>query len=544
MIIATSAAGSATHTESIEVKDILVVALGDSYSSGEGNREVMAGANDDDVGGWATIGTSEVTTDDMLRNRQHALSHRSSAAHTARLALELEQSDPHTSVTFVFLAASGGTIREGGIGPYNGREDVMQAGGQPLPPQVDQLNEIVGNQQVDVMTLSFGGNDVGFSRVVTALLSFDNADASELNLIQQAMATGTQPRWEELNSELHPLIDIDTSEIAGFDDLADDYARLNREINGLAHRPANIFITQYPDPMSDGPNPDDVCDMAMDDILPNASSGVLSGEIDEAELRWVRENFLNRVNEFVEQAARDNGWIFVDGLDEAFRGNGICQPDGIRYIRTATGSQDLQGPRGDWADTVGTLHPSDAAHAATANILREFVEPALQDRSPLIILPDLLGSIPKDAAAHETWLTHLGHRPGFGVAPDQLELFEPIYGSLVKTLEPAGYKEGVDLFVVPYDWRLPIAEPDVDESDDAAERAALLGGKLTEVTKGELITDDFLEYGIDYLGQVLRQVAIRKSLTSRDDAGARSVPALVDVIGHGAGGLISRLFVE
>jgi hypothetical protein len=93
--------------------DYLVVSIGDSVASGEGNPDA--------------------TPHTWLEPRCHR-SLRSGAALAAR-AVEL--GDRHSVVTFVPLACSGATIEEGLLNPYDGIEKDASKG--PLPPQVDQL---------------------------------------------------------------------------------------------------------------------------------------------------------------------------------------------------------------------------------------------------------------------------------------------------------------------------------------------------------------------------------------------------------------------
>ena len=128
--------GSFSQHATFEINDKLVVAMGDSVASGEGNRD----------GGW-------------LDERCH----RSQAAgfeQAARLLGDAEGS----SVTFVSLACSGATNDEGLLGEYEGIEPASP----PLAPQVTQLSRLVrglGGGRVDAILVSIGANDVRFSKV-------------------------------------------------------------------------------------------------------------------------------------------------------------------------------------------------------------------------------------------------------------------------------------------------------------------------------------------------------------------------------------------
>jgi lysophospholipase L1-like esterase len=126
------------------VSNILVVALGDSYASGEGNpRNVEA---------WLRqAGTFTPYWDDDA-------CHRSTRAAPAQAALTLEKSSPATSVTLVFLACSGATVDRGILG--------AQVGARQSASQIEQATAILGGRAADLVLLSIGGNDVGFTSLL------------------------------------------------------------------------------------------------------------------------------------------------------------------------------------------------------------------------------------------------------------------------------------------------------------------------------------------------------------------------------------------
>ncbi len=149
--------GKKSDTKAVKaaVSNILMVALGDSYASGEGNPR--------NVESWLTEGglLSRFTPywDDDPCNR-------STRGAPAQAALALEQSSPKTSVTLVDVACSGATVAAGVLGPF-------AAVGQSKS-QIEQVRQIIGDRQIDLVTLSVGGNDVGFASVLTACASDAN----------------------------------------------------------------------------------------------------------------------------------------------------------------------------------------------------------------------------------------------------------------------------------------------------------------------------------------------------------------------------------
>ena len=133
----------------IEVRNLLMVAMGDSYASGEGNpRNVEA---------WMREGGPFTRFDPYWDDDP---CNRSVRGGPAQAALDLEQASAKTSVTLVYLACSGATVDAGILGPQSGA-------GQSLS-QVEQARQIVGNRPIDLVTLSIGGNDVGFTNILAA----------------------------------------------------------------------------------------------------------------------------------------------------------------------------------------------------------------------------------------------------------------------------------------------------------------------------------------------------------------------------------------
>ena len=98
--------GPQQATTGIQVKDVLIVSIGDSYASGEGNPVVPG-----------VISPQWAYSPDPAMNTENADAHRSTIAGPAQFALELQESNPHQAVTFVSVANSGASIPVGVLGP-------------------------------------------------------------------------------------------------------------------------------------------------------------------------------------------------------------------------------------------------------------------------------------------------------------------------------------------------------------------------------------------------------------------------------------------
>ena len=139
-----SGASTTTATINATPRGLIVVALGDSYSSGEGNpRNVQAWLRGD-------VPFRPYWDNDAC--------HRSVLGAPAQAALALEKSSPKTSVAFVDLACAGATVNAGVLGP--------QAAAGQATSQVEQAASILGSRAADAVILQVGGNDVGFGSLL------------------------------------------------------------------------------------------------------------------------------------------------------------------------------------------------------------------------------------------------------------------------------------------------------------------------------------------------------------------------------------------
>lgn len=347
LTITVASGQSTSSTQTIDLKDYLIVSLGDSYASGEGNPEVP---------GIYTIafppcrqeGQVQLTTPCVQGIRQRAgwtadACHRSSWAGPAQAALLLERDDPHSTVTFVSLACSGATIEEGLLGRQVSRPP-------DRPPQVDALADILcppaaacagpeAQRRVDALVISVGGNDIGFSDIVADCIRLFSA------------CTG------DTISEDSPVAQARPKLIG----LVLRYVQLFRAINATLNV-ANVFLTENADAW----------------IGENGQYCTIRGfplgtAIQRDGVRWLHQNLLQPLNATGRSIARTLGWIYVDGIADPFRGHGYCAAD--PWIVTYPESWAQQG------DDRGTLHPNRQGHRLIANRIGEVVRETL-NRAP------------------------------------------------------------------------------------------------------------------------------------------------------------------
>jgi lysophospholipase L1-like esterase len=242
-----------------------IVALGDSYASGQG-------APDEDFTCWKFLSTPK--WDDKRCNR-------SLNAPTAKAA-EILRQQGHT-IDYISYACSGAEVEKGLTGSYDGSEP--PAGPHlPLPPQVDELKDLASTAGVDAVTISIGGNDIFFEYIVGACVL-----SSACDLIQ-------------------PIIDQQLSDLPGrLDDLA-------LKLAPVAIDSHSIFVVEYPNPAEDSDG--SYCD--------GEPPGDALSRIDENEARWTAEHVLPQLNRALCEAAGRHGWTYVGDVASRFAKHGWC----------------------------------------------------------------------------------------------------------------------------------------------------------------------------------------------------------------------------
>jgi lysophospholipase L1-like esterase len=250
-----------------------VVALGDSFASGQG-------APDKPFKWWKFLSTP--AWDDKRCNR-------SLNAPTAQAVESLKQQGH--SVGLASFACSGATIEEGLIGPHQGPE--APVGASPLPPQVDALTVFAASSPVHAVTISIGGNDISFQNIVIGCMLGDC-------------------------TQFEPLIEV---KLQLLDDWLDALAPKLAAIASIdAER---ILLLEYPDPTQDSDG--SPCDR-------EPPGDPLSG-IGKVQAEWAGDFVLPRLNHELCQAAKRHGWTYVTGIQPKVHEHGYCAtPNWINTI--------------------------------------------------------------------------------------------------------------------------------------------------------------------------------------------------------------------
>ena len=333
------------------VNDLFIVGMGDSFAAGEGNPDLpvrfsreraatYGGSKDGPLGGYpARVGSWRNIGDDRFISENarwlDQACHRSMYSHQLRAALQLSLEDPHRAVTFVGVACSGAEVTAGLFLRYKGNEWV------PNPPDLSQISavaeaqcgktsapfhdlpeayhikgqipelrgglrlrkcEAAHSRKIDLLMVSIGGNDVGFSRLVADAVL---ADKSSLKMLG-----GWFGHIQGMDGAASQLTSLDAR-----------YKSLNRAVRNILHIPwaesDRILLTAYPGLalMEDGSS-----------VCPDGRAGmdVLSDFRLSAERAREGSVLAGKLNSIMQNSAREHGWTYVDRHQRDFLGRGIC----------------------------------------------------------------------------------------------------------------------------------------------------------------------------------------------------------------------------
>lgn len=352
----------------IAVKDIFVVAVGDSFGSGDGNPDVPmvfdptrtadygldpSGRRLEGyptrIGGWAEIGDAA-----FMREGAKWLStpcHRALYSHQTRAALQLAIENPQRAVTFINLSCAGSDITHGLFRLYQGSEwfphrpSLSQLSavadaqcGRRLPERMDYPVAFTLNDQmqdlkdlrllrcdrnrarpIDLLFLSIGGNDVGFSSLVANAVLADQSALRRLGGWVGALRDS-----KGLKADLARL------------DLR--YKALNRALHTVLHIPwreaDRVILTAYPS-LSLREDGTRICGDGR------AGMTVLPAFAFNRKRALDGEQAADALYDRMQKAARTHGWSFADAHRVRFRGHGLCA---VKPREALQAAEDLRFP--------------------------------------------------------------------------------------------------------------------------------------------------------------------------------------------------------
>jgi hypothetical protein len=347
---------TATTTGKVRVRDYLIVSMGDSFASGEvpaiiGTPDLSAEPAVPGAPGPPTVPSTNLP---LLKPAVWAdqACHRSWNSGPARAAMAIEKADPRTSVTFVSVACSGGTIDTGMLNPYPDPPGGAP-NGQPVPPQVETVRRLLCESEnsraclepfpnakmrhIDALMIGVGGNDIGFSTIIKECGQLDaqGPDCYNRPYLTTFLRTGLEalPRkFSLLNEKIRKHFSI-----------------------------SDVYLTEYPDGLTD----DDGFSCEKVEIV-DAGPADVNGVINGNEVKWARAEVQAPLNFAVAAAAKEHGWHLVNGIAGASTRHGYCADDHW-MVRFEESQKRIQ------ADENGAFHPNAKGHESIAFFLQKQV---------------------------------------------------------------------------------------------------------------------------------------------------------------------------
>lgn len=333
----------------VKVKDLLVVGMGDSFASGEGNPDVPVQM--DEGKRSQSIYPAPMIADASGQARWlDEPCHRSLYSYQMRAALQMALENPHGAVTYLGYACSGAAIDKGIIGPQTYVEYRSDDANSPNP-QVSAVSGGKGDGQMarflkedcrqdpardgdgywvcpnndfkrnaDFVFVSIGGNDIGFANLV----SWATLRKGPVTRLANWFGVTTSP--DEFANAMSSTLP------GAYQRLARQFERampLNHD--SLPYDTSRVVLTAYPDILADENG--------------NTCQGVTNGNQPEDSFpanqsmdrfqNWlvVRQDKieaahgqLEKLYQRMKETADANGWTFAGRAhaDKPFKGHGFC----------------------------------------------------------------------------------------------------------------------------------------------------------------------------------------------------------------------------
>jgi lysophospholipase L1-like esterase len=308
----------------VTIRDRLIVGLGDSIASGEGNPD------------------HGITSVRWLDRRCH----RSANGFEALVARQLEAASDTSSVTYVPLACSGASIPTGLLGPYAGIEPV---GGTMVPAQLDAMRSLLGARKPDAVLVSVGINDLGFGNV--AFFCFDDgvdrAAAAKVDCWRKPYPNPSSP------ATLQQFVRARAAALPG------RYARLAAAFESAGIPASSVYMTEYPDATRNANGA--TCDPLIPYLDSRPFGYTLRGMITRDEAAQAESDLVQPANDALRAAAARYGWHLVSGVAAQSEPHGLCAGD-TWFVSVLQSLVEQH-------DAFGTLHPNAKGQRATAALV-------------------------------------------------------------------------------------------------------------------------------------------------------------------------------
>lgn len=297
---------------------------------------------------------------------QEPRAYRSYQSGPARAAYLLEsESDLHADRVTFLSFARTGAEIEAGL------LGPRTVDGEPIDGWIGNIGEIqevantVGDRPIDVLHISIGGNDIGFAATLTDIVLGDFPTGVFLTPWALVFQAGNDV------DARREVIDKATERLKTL--RRDGFPALARAVADL--RPRQVYINEYPIVLFERMD-------AAGDPIDGGGCEIFSGpDLDLSLDDWRAIKKLGvDLNALIHEVAAANRWIVVDGIAERFAGHGYCatadprRPGGARNRRGSYFVSAEQSCRNQ-GDFEGTMHANEHGHEVYAERIAAAVGP-------------------------------------------------------------------------------------------------------------------------------------------------------------------------
>lgn len=315
-----------------QIRDHLIVSMGDSLASGEGNPDVPGEYS---VKVSPSLDPVSVTMTRPVQWKDKRC-HRSARSGPSLAAKAFEDASPYSSITFVSVACSGAEMRHLMTDTYEGIEPNSSL--PPLRPQVETVGSLFGSgaprggRPIDALLVSGGLNDLGFSDIIKNCYRRDSRSC--------VTDGGIRDKIDELRRQ---------------------YAYLALVVWFGLPNARQVYLNDYPSNVFLG----GACGLLAGDFPWIGQIPGLGINAPEGQEMDIQGKALNAQITQATDAFSEYHWNFVGPLSARFQSHEYCA--GNPWFRTLEQSLTAQG------DLNGTAHPNAAGHLAYAVLIRKAV---------------------------------------------------------------------------------------------------------------------------------------------------------------------------
>lgn len=365
-----------TESTTVLVRDRLILGLGDSYASGEGNPDIPTLVDEEGLEILASNNKDIFTTGRWMNSTEFWVAkkaqwfdkqcHRSMFSQHVLAGLRISNKNKHESVTLVPLACSGAEVLDGILipqkNPPGGGDQVLDSqlnvavehlcrdglttninkvyyrgytGDRNRRMEKTTIKKCTGKIRVpDAILLSVGGNDVGFAPAI----AWATLPSRGRHFFGQRAVNITNKAIKPVCPKYTGRELCIANEPVGKDRikywLPDYYDYLSEALkeSGLVDSTNTVYLTAYPNPIytEDGKT---VCDKEISiDAVEQARSripyafrpAVWELQIRKEEMIAINEGLIQPLYSQMKASADKHGWTFVDGYIQDIAPHGVC----------------------------------------------------------------------------------------------------------------------------------------------------------------------------------------------------------------------------